>query len=85
MTEKNEKWFQKDFQNEYKANFIKAGNHKNNYLRFWKLPAHKQKQKHCRDFVRVPFKAIVSSDGLVWKCYQWIDDKFLLSPEQIFC
>jgi hypothetical protein len=37
----------------------------------------------CRGKSRV--KAIVSSDGLSWKCYQWIDDKFLVSPEQIFC
>ncbi len=29
-------------------------------------------------------KAIVSSDGLAWKWYQWIDDKFLVFPEQIF-
>ena len=29
-------------------------------------------------------KAIVSSDGLAWKWYQWIDDMFLVFPEQIF-
>ncbi len=52
MTEKDEKWFQTIFKMSV-TNFIKAGNHKNlnNYLRFWKSPAHEQ--KHCRHIVRV--------------------------------
>ncbi len=44
--------FRNDFQNEYRANFIKAGNHHVNNFIFWKPSAHKQ--WHFIDIV--PFK-----------------------------